>query len=164
MSLARPNRKGFTQLCGVFATCKAHGVGREVRVLLVSDSRDEREMYAEWFRRKGYCTLQAATASDGLRLALELAPDIVVTDIKLPGSMDGLELTETLKHDQSTEALPVVILTGCAFERDREHATRAGCDRFLTKPCLPELLGSSIEEVLRGQRPFAGKPAAVEGV
>jgi CheY-like chemotaxis protein len=139
-------------------------VGREVRVLLVSDSRDEREMYAEWFRRKGYCTLQAATASDGLRLALELAPDIVVTDIKLPGSMDGLELTETLKHDQSTEALPVVILTGCAFERDREHATRAGCDRFLTKPCLPELLGSSIEEVLRGQRPFAGKPAAVEGV
>ena len=57
-------------------------------------------MYAEWFRRKGYCTLQAATASDGLRLALELAPDVVVTDIKLPGAMDGLDLTETLKQDQ----------------------------------------------------------------
>ena len=81
-------RKGFTQLCAVFASCKAHDVGRDVRVLLVSDSRDEREMYAEWFRRKGYCTLQAATASDGLRLAFELAPDIVVTDIKLPG-FDG---------------------------------------------------------------------------
>jgi CheY-like chemotaxis protein len=148
-------------LCGVFATCEAHGVGRDFRVLLVSDSRDEREMYAEWFRRKGYCTLQAATASDGLRLATELAPDIVVTDIKLPGSMDGLDLTETLKQDQSTRALPVVILTGCAFERDRQQANLAGCDRFLTKPCLPEVLATSIEEVLSGQRSLRG---AVEGV
>jgi CheY-like chemotaxis protein len=136
-------------------------VGRDFRVLLVSDSRDEREMYAEWFRRKGYCTLQAATASDGLRLATELAPDIVVTDIKLPGSMDGLDLTETLKQDQSTRALPVVILTGCAFERDRQQANLAGCDRFLTKPCLPEVLATSIEEVLSGQRSLRG---AVEGV
>jgi two-component system, OmpR family, phosphate regulon response regulator PhoB len=140
---------------------KLTGVGRDFRVLLVSDSQDEREMYAEWFRRKGYCTLQAATASDGLRLATELAPDIVVTDIKLPGSMDGLDLTETLKQDQSTRALPVVILTGCAFERDREQANRAGCDRFLTKPCLPEVLATSIEEVLSGQRSLRG---AVEGV
>ena len=82
-----------------FCWCQAHPVGKDVRVLLVSDSRDEREMYAECFRRKGYCTLQAATASDGLRLATELAPDIVVTDIKLPGEMDGLDLTETLKQD-----------------------------------------------------------------
>ena len=151
-------------MCAVFAPCKAEDVGRDVRVLLVSDSRDEREMYAEWFRRKGYCTLQAATASDGLRLAFELDPDIVVTDIKLPGSMDGLELTEALKQDQSTLALPVVILTGCAFEQDREQANRAGCDRFLTKPCLPEVLATSIEEVLREHRSFRGKPAAVEGV
>ena len=135
-----------------FCECEAHGVGRDLRVLLVSDSRDEREMYAEWFRRKGYCTLQAATASDGLRLALELAPDVVVTDIKLPGAMDGLDLTETLKQDKSREAPPVVVLTGCAFERDREQAHRAGCDRFLTKPCLPELLATSIEEVLRDYR------------
>ena len=121
-------------------------------------------MYAEWFRRKGYCTLQAATASDGLRLANELDPDIVVTDIKLPGSMDGLDLTETLKQDPSRQAVPVVVLTGCAFERDREQANRAGCDRFLTKPCLPEVLATSIQEVLDDYRSLRRKPSAVEGV
>lgn len=92
------------------------------------------------------------------------APDIVVTDIKLPGEMDGLDLTETLKQDISKQALPVVILTGCAFEQDREQANRAGCDRFLTKPCLPEVLATSIEEVLREYRFLGGKPTAVEGV
>ena len=115
-------------------------------------------MYAQWLQLRGDCTLQAASAADGMRLALELHPDIVVTDIRLPGLMDGLELTATLKHDHTTSALPVVVLTGSGFDHDSQDARRAGCDRLLAKPCLPERLAQSIDEVLRSRGRFTGRP------
>ena len=124
----------------------------------MSDSRDEREMYAQWLQLRGDCTLQAASAADGMRLALELHPDIVVTDVRLPGPMDGLELTATLKHDTTTRAVPVVVLSGSGFDYDRQDARRAGCDRLLAKPCLPERLAQNIDEVLRSRGRFTGRP------
>lgn len=150
-------------------------MSRHATILLVNDTRDEREMYAEWLQHSGYCTLQAGTAADGLRMAVELEPDVVVTDIMLPGEMDGLALTESLKSDTTTVGMPVIVLTGCAFDSDRVNANRAGCDLFLTKPCLPEQLGQTIDELLRerrtikrrhhhGKRSRCGRPDAVERV
>ena len=79
--------------------------------------------------------------------------------------MDGLELTETLKQDQSTQALPVVILTGCAFEQDREQANQ-GWVRSIPDQTMPS--GSAGDSASRkccaSTGLFAGKPAAVEGV
>jgi CheY-like chemotaxis protein len=127
-------------------------VGRHVRVLLVDASRDEREMYAEWFKLKGYCTLQASTGRDGFRLASELRPDVVITAIRLPGDMDGLSLTAVLKRDPETRDLPVIVLTGCAFQHERDEASRSGCDRFVMKPCLPHVLAAVVDRVLREHR------------
>jgi CheY-like chemotaxis protein len=138
--------------------CKAGRVADKVRVLIVSDSRDEREMYAQWLQLRGDCTLQAGSAADGMRLALELHPDVVVTDARLPGSMDGLALTATLKHDHTTSALPVVVLTGSGFAHDSQDARRAGCDRLLPKPCLPEKLAQSIDELLRSRQQPGASP------
>jgi CheY-like chemotaxis protein len=121
---------------------------RQVRVLLVNDSRDEREMYAEWLRRLGYTTLQASNATDGYRMAVELAADVVVTDIKLPGSTDGLELTRLLKQLPATHDVPVLIVSGYVFQAHSDDAAQVGCDRFLTKPCLPETLSAAIEGLL----------------
>jgi CheY-like chemotaxis protein len=123
-------------------------VPRIVHVLLVNDSPDEREMYAEWFQRKGYVTLQAASAEDACRLAFELRPDVVVTDINLRGDTDGLKLTHALKHDSATHAVPVIILTARVFNRDRQEAALAGCDRFLPKPCVPDALEHAVDELL----------------
>jgi CheY-like chemotaxis protein len=111
-------------------------------VLLVDASRDEREMYAEWFKLKGYCTLQASTGRDGFRLASELRPDVVITAIRLPGDMDGLSLTAVLKREPETCDLPVIVLTGCAFQHERDEASRSGCDRLVMKPCLPHVLAA----------------------
>ena len=127
-------------------------VGRHVRVLLVDASRDEREMYAEWFKLKGYCTLQASTGRDGFRLASELRPDVVITAIRLPGDMDGLSLTAVLKREPETRALPVIVLTGCAFEHERREASLSGCDRLVMKPCLPQALAAVVDGVLRHHR------------
>ncbi len=119
------------------------------RLLFVDDSLDEREMYAVYFRDKGYCTLQAANARDGYRMAADLAPAVVIVDVKLPGDEDGLGLTTRLKHNGETRGLPVIVLTGCAFERDRQAALDAGCDRFLTKPCSPDALEVAVNELIR---------------
>ena len=115
--------------------------GPLMRVLLVSESRDEREMYAECLRQEGYCTLEADCASDAYRLASEATPDIVVTGVRLTGQIDGLALTRQLKADEHTRGVPVVVLSGFVSQRYRDAAAQAGCDLFLLKPCLPvELL------------------------
>lgn len=114
------------------------------RVLLISDSADEREMYAESFRRGGFCTLQACSAADGFRLASELPPSAIVTDVRLAGDENGLELTRRLKQDERMRRVPVVILTGYVFTHDREAAARAGCDLFVPKPCLPDALSKVV--------------------
>ena len=113
-------------------------------VLLISDSDDEREMYAESLRRHGFCTLQASTAADAYRLVSELPPAAVVTDIRLSGAEDGLCLTTRLKHDERMKHVPIVILTGYVYAHDREAAARAGCDVFVPKPCLPDALSEVV--------------------
>ena len=118
------------------------------RVLLISDSSDEREMYAEWLRHDGFSTLQASTAADAYRIASELTPAAIVTDVRLEGDEDGLHLTERLKRDEHTRNVPVVILTGRVFVRDREAAARAGCDMFVPKPCLPDALSQLVSSLI----------------
>ena len=121
-------------------------------VLLVADSPDEREMYAESFQRQGYTTLQARTAADAYRLASELAPAAIVTDVKLDGRDDGLTLTRLLKQDDRTRRTPVVVLTGYVFTHNREAAARAGCDLFVPKPCLPDALSRLVERLIQRRR------------
>ena len=105
-------------------------------------------MYAEWFRRKGYCTLQADSAGDAYRLAAELGPDVAVVDVALTGPEDGLHLTRRLKENQNTRDLPVVILSGHVFPADREEAERAGCDLFVPKPCRPDVLARAVDRLV----------------
>src|SRR5688572_20201243 len=119
------------------------------RVLLVNDSSDEREMYAESLRRFGFSTLQASSAADAYRLATELPPAAVVTDVRLAGDEDGLQLTRRLKEDSRMRHVPVVILSGYVFPRDREAAAHAGCDLFVTKPCLPDVLSRRVAGLIR---------------
>jgi len=121
------------------------------RVLLVNDSRDEREMYAEWFRRQGCCTLQAENAEDAYRLAVALTPEVVITDVKLLGKTDGLTLTKRLKQNANTRTLAVVVLSGYVFKTDDEAARRAGCDMVIHKPCLPDELAAAVSTLLPGR-------------
>jgi CheY-like chemotaxis protein len=118
------------------------------RVLLVNDSPDEREMYAEWFRQQGCCTLLAENAADAYRIAVEQAPQVVITDVKLLGTEDGLALTRRLKQNSLTRDLAVVVLSGYVFATDDEAARRAGCDLVIHKPCLPDALAEAVERVL----------------
>jgi two-component system cell cycle response regulator DivK len=117
------------------------------RVLLVDDYPDAREMYAEYLDFSGFEVIEAANGMEALQRAADMAPDIILMDLSLP-VMDGWEATRRLKADTRTAHIPVVALTGHALAGISEGAKKAGCDAFVTKPCLPEDLVKEIRKVL----------------
>jgi two-component system cell cycle response regulator DivK len=117
------------------------------RVLLVDDYPDAREMYSEYLKFTGFDVVEAANGIEALQQAVEKSPDIILMDLSLP-VMDGWEATRRLKADARTADIPVVALTGHALSGMSEGAQRAGCDAFVTKPCLPEDLVKEIRHVL----------------
>jgi len=117
------------------------------RVLVVDDYPDAREMYSEYLEFSGFDVIQAVNGIEALQRAVDAAPDIILMDLSLP-VMDGWEATRRLKEDARTNRIPVVALTGHALEGISEGAAKAGCDAFVTKPCLPEDLVKEIRKIL----------------
>ena len=115
-------------------------------VLLVEDDRDGRLMYAEWLQQSGFHVEQAHNGLQALERAIDLLPDVILTDLNIPG-IDGYELTRQLMADDRTRHIPILAVTGYApFTNDPSRADRAGCDAILAKPCLPE----DLEVMLNG--------------
>jgi CheY-like chemotaxis protein len=128
-------------------------------VLVVEDYQDAREMYGEYLRFTGFDVVEASNGYEAIDRATTLQPDIVLMDLALP-KMDGWEATRLLKSDARTKDIPIVALTGHALAGHADSATRAGCDAFVTKPCLPDVLVAEIERVLGlPRRRQAGQPA-----
>jgi CheY-like chemotaxis protein len=118
-------------------------------VLLVEDDQDGRRMYVEWLTEAGFRVSEAHNGLQALERALDARPDVVVTDLNIPG-IDGFELTRRLKQDPRTRDIPVVAVTGyAAFAADPDRAHRAGCDVVLQKPCLPDDLAGAIRGLIR---------------
>jgi CheY-like chemotaxis protein len=119
----------------------------KARVLLVDDYPDAREMYSEYLAYSGFDVIEASNGMEALEAAVDSSPDIILMDLSLP-VMDGWEATRRLKSDARTAGIPVVALTGHALAGISEGARKAGCDAFVTKPCLPEDLVREIRKVL----------------
>jgi CheY-like chemotaxis protein len=120
-------------------------------ILLVDDFQDNREMYAMFLDHTGYRVAEAANGYEALDQAFALLPDLIVMDLSLPG-LDGWEATRRLKADARTRHIPVVALTSHALEGFSEGARAAGCDAFVTKPCLPDQLVAEIRRQLSTTR------------
>jgi CheY-like chemotaxis protein len=124
-------------------------------ILVVDDYADNREMYSTFLRFHGLEVTEAANGTEALSAAFERPPDVIVMDLSLPG-VDGWQATRLLKADNRTKDIPVIAVTGHALAGASEEAKQAGCDRFLTKPCLPEDLLREIKQMLDGHH--AGHP------
>jgi two-component system cell cycle response regulator DivK len=116
-------------------------------ILVVDDYEDAREMYAEYLRFCGFRVAEARNGNEALEQAFTLVPDLILMDLSLPG-MDGWEATRQLKSDERTRNIPVVALTGHALAGASESAQKAGCDSFVTKPCLPDDLVTEVRRML----------------
>ncbi len=102
-------------------------------ILIIEDNPLNVELAADLLEASGFRIRSTGTAEEGLRLARELLPDLILMDISLPG-MDGLCATRTLKTNPATAHLRVVGLTAHAMKGDEGTALGAGCDGYLTKP------------------------------
>ncbi|XXF79598.1 response regulator [Myxococcaceae bacterium GXIMD 01537] len=123
-------------------------------VLVVDDYQDAREMYAEYLEFSGFRTAEARNGAEALEVAFALAPDVILMDLSLP-VMDGWEATRRLRADERTRHIPIVALTGHALSGQSSEARDAGCDAYVTKPCLPDALVDEVKRILvkRAARP-----------
>jgi two-component system cell cycle response regulator DivK len=116
-------------------------------ILVVDDYQDAREMYAEYLQFSGFRVAEARNGNEAVEQAFALKPALILMDLSLPG-MDGWEATRRLKADETTRHIPIVALTGHALAGASEGARRAGCDSFVTKPCLPDDLVVEVRRML----------------
>jgi CheY-like chemotaxis protein len=119
-------------------------------ILIVDDFPDNRDMYMQYLEFSGLRVAEAQNGHEALQQAFTLRPSLIVMDLSLPG-LDGWEATRRLKADPRTKDIPVIALTGHALAGHSKGAIEAGCDAFITKPCLPERLLDEIRKMLDGR-------------
>ncbi len=115
-------------------------------VLVVEDTPSERELIANYLRESGYAVISAADAKDALDKAAKQKPDVVVTDVVMPG-MNGYELCRSLKKNPATKKLPIVVCTSKNQELDRLWGMKQGADVYITKPFTQEELIRAVRSV-----------------
>lgn len=116
-------------------------------VLVVDDTPSQLELVSKYLRDSGYAVIGASDAKDGMSKALEYKPDLVITDVVMPG-MSGFELCRSLKKNPDTEKLPIIICSSKNQELDRLWALKQGADAYVTKPFTREQLIRAVKSVV----------------
>jgi two-component system cell cycle response regulator DivK len=114
-------------------------------ILIVEDNEKNMKLVRDILRHNGHATLEAPTGGEGVRLASERKPDLILMDIQLP-QVSGLEVTRWIKDDPELRAIPVVAVTAFAMKGDEERIREGGCEAYLSKPIS---VGKFIETVRR---------------
>ena len=102
-------------------------------ILIIEDNEKNRKLVRDVLQFKGYQTVESETAEEGIRLAREKKPALVLMDFHLPG-MNGIEAFKVLRADPQTSSIPIVAVTASAMTEDRQKIIAAGFDGLQTKP------------------------------
>jgi len=116
-------------------------------ILVVEDKETNRKLARDVLQFKGYEVLEAVTAEEGLVMANERKPDLILMDIQLP-IIDGYEATRRIKAIPALQGTPVIAVTSYALSGDEAKAHEAGCDDYVAKPFSPRLLLAKVREFL----------------
>lgn len=127
-------------------------------VLIVEDDPEMRSFYTSTFALDGFRTDQAHNGFQALEKAIDTAPDLIVTDISVPG-IDGIELCRQLRAHERTRTIPVLAVTGYDDRQYPSRALSAGADHVLLKPCQPDILVIEARRLLaRAREPSGNLP------
>jgi two-component system, cell cycle response regulator DivK len=119
-------------------------------ILIIEDNEKNRKLVRDVLQVKGHKTIESETAEEGLKLAIEKSPDLILMDIQLPG-MDGIAALKQLKAEAKTKNIPVIAVTASAMTYNRQTMLAEGFDGYQAKPInLKEFLGE-IERLLVSQ-------------
>jgi len=118
-------------------------------VLIVEDNEKNMKLARDVLQAKGFQTLEAVTGEEGVKLAKEKKPDLVLMDIQLPG-MNGIEAFKQIRGDANTKAIPVIALTASVTPTDRTAISAAGFDAFLGKPINLKEFIDTVKRLIQG--------------
>ena len=116
-------------------------------ILLVEDNDNNRLLVRDVLQASGYRVVEATSAEDGLRMAAEQQPALILMDIQLPG-MNGIEALQRLRADPGTRAIPVIAVTASAMTQDRRQIMAAGFDGYQPKPISVKGFLQAVREIL----------------
>jgi len=134
-----------------------------IRVLVVEDYADNRDLLTEYLTFRGFAVSAAADGDAAIRLAREEPPDVILMDLRMPG-VDGWQATRQLKADPMTAHVPVIAVTAHALRPEVQSARDAGCDAVVAKPFDIAALGDALEEFKsRGVSVFDRPGLALKG-
>jgi two-component system cell cycle response regulator DivK len=117
------------------------------RILVVEDQEDNRTILRDLLGAAGYELIEATDGAEGVKLAQQQKPDLILMDIQLPG-MDGYEATRRIKSQAALKSTPIIAVTSYALSGDEAKARAAGCDGYVTKPFSPRELLAKVREYL----------------
>jgi two-component system cell cycle response regulator DivK len=120
-------------------------------ILIVEDNDKNMKLARDVLKAKGYATLEAVTGEEGVKLAKEKKPDLVLMDIQLPG-MNGIEAFKHIRGDAATARIPVVALTASVTPTDRHEINAAGFDAFVGKPVNIKEFLDTVKRLLEGAK------------
>lgn len=124
-------------------------------ILIVEDNETNRKLVRDVLQFKGYQTMEAETAEEGIDLAVVHLPHLILMDIQLPG-MDGTTALARLRAHPETKDIPVIAVTASAMTHDREKILAAGFDGYQTKPIQMKELIEVVRQTLARQRGAEG--------
>ncbi|MBW1768634.1 MAG: response regulator [Deltaproteobacteria bacterium] len=117
-------------------------------ILIVDDQKEVRELVEVTLRSDGYRILEAKSGEEAIAMVRADQPDLILMDVMMPGGIDGLEATRTLKNNPKTKHCKIIMLSAKGQETDRKIGFEAGADDYFTKPFSPLELIKKMEEVL----------------
>jgi two-component system cell cycle response regulator DivK len=121
-------------------------------ILIVEDNPRNMKLVRDVLQVKGHSTLEATNAEDGIVLANEKMPELILMDIQLPG-MNGIQALANLRANPATAKIPVIAVTASVMQQDRKLITEAGFDGYIGKPInLMEFLQTVNAQLARGPR------------
>jgi CheY-like chemotaxis protein len=123
-----------------------------MRILIVEDSDAIRRMIEALVTARGFQVTAVSNGAKGLEAAATNVPDVVLLDLNLPGTYDGLEVCRRLRAEPATQSTPIVIITAMADAESKQRALEAGCTAYYTKPFSPTALLKEISSFKLRQR------------
>jgi two-component system cell cycle response regulator DivK len=120
-------------------------------VLIVEDNDKNMKLARDVLQHEGYATLEARTGEQGLQLAVEKLPDLIMMDIQLP-DIDGIEVLQRIRTYPALDAVPVFAVSASVMPEDRRHIDSSGFDAYLTKPIALKPFLAEVERLLKEGR------------
>ncbi|MBK8741125.1 MAG: response regulator [Betaproteobacteria bacterium] len=120
-------------------------------ILIIEDNERNLKLVRDLLQVKGYATLEAVTGEEGVRLATEHKPDLVLMDIQLPG-ISGIDALRILRANPDTAAIPVIAVTASVMQQDRKMITEAGFDAYVGKPISMKEFLDAVKGGLEGRK------------